>query len=133
MKSVYPVLMTEKIDESCEFYKRFFAFTEEFSTDWYVSLRHPDGNEIAFIDVNHDTIPERSRANVEGMILNIEVDNVSTIYSEIVSKSEDSSVIFPLQDEAYGQRHFMLIDPNDVIIDVIEEIEPSEEFLANYK
>lgn len=35
-------------------------------------------------------------------------------------------------NEDYGQRHFMVQDPNDVLIDIIELIPPVEEFQSNY-
>ena len=125
--SIYPVLMTEKLNESSLFYKTYFAFTETFSSDWYISLKHPDGNELALIDAQHETIPELYRTITSGMILNIEVDNVTKMY-ENISKQSDNIIILPLRDENYGQRHFMLQDPNGVIIDIIQEIPPSGEF-----
>jgi hypothetical protein len=37
-----------------------------------------------------------------------------------------------LRDEAFGQRHFIVRDPNGVLIDVIQPIAPDEAFLAQY-
>lgn len=131
IKSIYPVLMTEKLEESCLFYKNYFGFTEAFMSDWYVSLSHPDGHELAFIEAGHDTIPESGRAIIQGMILNIEVENAAQMYAEITKKAE-GIVIMPLRDEAYGQRHFIMQDPNNIIVDIIEAIPPSKEFQENY-
>ena len=129
--SIYPVLMTEKLHESCLFYKTYLGFTETFSSDWYISLLHSDGGELALIDTQHGTIPEPCRATVKGMILNIEVENATQIYKDI-SEQSNKIIIMPLQDETYGQRHFMLQDPNEVMIDIIQEIPPSEEFQGDY-
>ncbi|MGL5434376.1 MAG: VOC family protein [Lachnospiraceae bacterium] len=131
LRSVYPVIFTEKLEESSLFYKTIFGFTEAFSSDWYVSLSHPDGCELALIDAQHETIPEPNRKLVQGMILNIEVDNATQMFTDISDKSE-KIIIMPLQDEAYGQRHFMVQDPNNVIIDIIESIPPSEEYQDSY-
>lgn len=132
IRSIYPVLMTEKLEESCAFYQIYFGFTETFSSDWYVSLAHPDGGELALIDARHGTIPASCQAVVTGMILNIEVDDAGRMFQEMTGKC-DQVVIMPLQDEDYGQRHFMMQDPNGVIIDVIQEILPGEEYQDNYK
>ena len=40
--------------------------------------------------------------------------------------------LIPLRDEAFGQRHFITADPNDVLIDVIKPIPPSAEFAELY-
>lgn len=132
VQSIYPVLMTEKLQESCEFYKRILGFSETFSSGWYVSLLHPDGNELALIDARHETIPESCRGAVRGMILNIEVDDAARMYREITERN-DIPVLLALRDEDFGQRHFMVQDPNDIIVDVIEVIPPSEEFQAHYQ
>ena len=38
----------------------------------------------------------------------------------------------PLRDEPSGQRHFITLYPNGVLIDVITPIAPSAEFAAQY-
>jgi len=123
--------MTEKLEESSAFYKTTFGFSEAFSSDWYVSLSHPDGCELALIDANHETIPESNRTVVAGMILNIELENVTQMYKDIMTK-DPKIVVMPLCDEDYGQRHFMVQEPNGVMIDVIEPIAPSKEYHDNY-
>ena len=41
-------------------------------------------------------------------------------------------ILLGLRDEAFGQRHFIAAGPNDVLIDVIKPIPPSEDFAARY-
>ena len=131
VKSIYPVFMTEKLGESALFYKTYFGFVETFSSDWYMSLKHPDGGELALIDATHKSVFAEYRSNVRGLILNIEVDNATQMYDDI-RKQNNSIVIMELRDEAWGQRHFMVQDPNGILVAVIEEIPPSEEFQKNY-
>lgn len=40
--------------------------------------------------------------------------------------------VVPLRSEDFGQRHFILAAPDNVLIDVITAIEPSAEFAAAY-
>ena len=42
------------------------------------------------------------------------------------------TILQELRDEAFGQRHFITVDPNGVLIDVITPIPPSAEFAAQY-
>ena len=131
IKSIYSVLMTDKIEESYLFYKTYFGFTETFTSDWYISLLHPNGSELALIDAKHETIPAQYRSPVKGMIINIEVENAAQMYNDI--QKQDSSIIAAaLRDEDFGQRHFMIQDPNGILVDIIEIISPSEEFQDNY-
>jgi hypothetical protein len=39
-------------------------------------------------------------------------------------------IVQSLRDEDYGQRHFFAVDPNGVLLDVIERIPPTPEWLA---
>lgn len=126
-QSIYPVLMTDKLQESSLFYKTYLGFTQSFSSDWYMSLSHPDGGELALIDVTHESIPTPYRANAKGILVNLEVVNVTQMYDSIKSKDE-SIIVAHLTDEAWGWRHFIIKDPNNVLIDIIEVLPPSAEF-----
>ena len=41
--------------------------------------------------------------------------------------------MYHIKDEDFGQRHFIFEGPDNLLIDVIEIIQPSEEFLKLYK
>jgi len=131
VSSTYPVLMTEKLAESVLFYKTYFGFVETFSSDWYISLSHPDGGELAFIEATHESVPTHYRSPAKGMILNIEVENATQMYNHIQGQNT-GIIVMTLRDEDWGQRHFMVQDPNGVPVAVIEIIAPSEEFQKNY-
>ena len=131
VRSVYPVLMTEKLQESAMFYKTYLGFTETFSSDWYISLSHPDGGELALIDAAHESMPVHYHSPVKGMILNIEVENATKVYDDIKELNE-GIIVMAIRDEDWGQRHFMMQDPNGIPVAVIENISPSEEFQNNY-
>ena len=42
------------------------------------------------------------------------------------------NIVYNIKDEDFGQRHFIVEGPNEILIDVIQPIPPSEEFLKNY-
>jgi len=65
----------------------------------------------------------------KGIILNFEVDDVNKIYNSIKDKV---NIVYDIKDEDFGQRHFIVEGPNEILIDVIQPIPPSEEFLKNY-
>ncbi|WP_338977455.1 glyoxalase [Fusobacterium polymorphum] len=129
LKSFYPVLMLDKIREQADFFINFFNFEESFVCDWYISLKNDNGFELALIDSQHETIPNNYRYMTKGIILNFEVGDVDKIYNSIKDKV---NIVYDIKDEDFGQRHFIVEGPNEILIDVIQPIPPSEEFLKNY-
>lgn len=130
--SFYPVVMSNDVLTSTNFFKDNFGFEETFSSDWYVSLKKDEKFELAIINSNHDTIPSNYKANCKGLILNFELDNVDEIYSKMVS-NKSIKVIMNIKNEDFGQRHFIIESPDNILIDIIQIIPPTEEFLAQYK
>lgn len=128
--SFYPVLMVDDVAASARFYREVLGFETTFEIDWYVSLRY-DGGEFAILDRTHETIPEGFRDAVGGLLLNVEVADATAEHARMVGELR-----LPerrtLRDEDFGQRHFIVEAPGGVLIDVIEPIEPSAEFLAAY-
>jgi uncharacterized glyoxalase superfamily protein PhnB len=134
IQSFYPVLMTKDVSVLSVFYKTVFRFSPTFATDWYVSLRIPDAAgsfELAILDASHPTIPAGHRTESRGVILNVEVEDARAEYERIVGGGLAVEVL-PLKDEEFGQRHFIVTDPAGNLVDVIENITPSDEFAASY-
>jgi uncharacterized glyoxalase superfamily protein PhnB len=68
---------------------------------------------------------------VAGLILNFEVEDVDAAYQRLV-KDASLPVLVDIRSEDWGQRHFITTDPNGVLIDVITNIPPSEDYAAQY-
>ncbi len=129
LSSFYPVIAAERIAESRDFYTRWFGFEVTFETDWYVSLRRPGPTayELALLDPTHPTLPEGYREPVRGLLLNFEVEDVDAEWERLVVGAGLKAEL-PIRSEEFGQRHFIVADPNGVLIDVITEIEPTGEY-----
>ncbi|MBP7066115.1 VOC family protein [Ferrovibrio sp.] len=131
--SYYPVICTADVAGSQAFYQRHFDFAPAFVADWYVHLtsRHDDNVHLALLDFRHSTIPAGFRQPMQGgLLLNFELADVDAAYARAVAEGLD--IRLALRDEPFGQRHFILADPNGVLIDVIKPIPPSAEFAAQY-
>lgn len=128
----YPVVQTNDVEGTAEFYKTHFGFVSRFDSDWYIHLQSETDEHLnlAVLQHDHETIPEAGRGISSGVILNFEVEDVDAEYEKM--NSAGVKIAKPLQDEVFGQRHFIALDPNGVLIDVIKPIPPSEEFIANY-
>lgn len=79
---------------------------------------------------NHPSVPTNFRKQAQGMILNFEVEDIDSEYERF--KEQNVEIIQNLKDEEWGQRHFIISDPNGILIDIIEMIEPSIEYLNDY-
>ena len=131
IESFYPVLMSERVAELSAFYQDHFGFTLSFETDWYVSMRSDPAFELAILDPSHETVPAGFGMPAAGVLLNFEVADAAAEHERLVRRGGLPEVV-PLRDEAFGQRHFLTHDPAGNLIDVIENIDPSEEFAAMF-
>lgn len=130
--SYYPVLMTDDVANTADFYVKHFRFRRLFDSGWYVHLQSSEDKRVnlAIMDGSHETIPEAGRGRVSGVILNFEVKDPDAVYER--AKAAGLPILLALRDEAFGQRHFITADPNGVLIDIIKPIPPSGEFVAQY-
>jgi len=132
ISSHYVVICTDKIAESRDFYVRHFGFSITFDSDWYVSLKLTDipYTEFAILDYRHETLPAPYRQKTQGILLNFEVDDVDAVHTQF--HAAGLPIVRSLRSEAFGQRHFITHDPNNILIDVITNIPPSDEFIDQY-
>jgi catechol 2,3-dioxygenase-like lactoylglutathione lyase family enzyme len=126
LTSFYPVLGTTRIKESHAFYAEWFGFEATFESDWYVSLRR-GRRELALLDPTHPTIPSGFGRPAQGLLLNFEVEDVDAEWRRLVVDGGLRAEL-GLRSEDFGQRHFIVADPNGILIDVITPIEPTGEY-----
>ncbi|MFF0728928.1 VOC family protein [Streptomyces sp. NPDC004134] len=133
LTSFYPVIGTSRLTESRDFYVRLMGFEVTFEADWYVSLRRPGdpAYELALLDPEHPTVPEGYRSAARGLLLNFEVADVDAEWERLVVR-EGLRPELELRSEDFGQRHFIVADPNGILIDVITPIAPAGEFAGQY-
>jgi catechol 2,3-dioxygenase-like lactoylglutathione lyase family enzyme len=135
LTSFYPVVATatDRIAESRDFYTTWFGFEVTFEADWYISLRRPGPPhyELALLDAGHTTIPAGYRRTAAGLLLNFEVTDVDSEYERLVRQGGLTPEL-DLRSEEFGQRHFIVADPNGVLIDVIMPIPPSGPFVGQF-
>ncbi|GAB3225272.1 VOC family protein [Glycomyces halotolerans] len=134
LQSFYPVIATGDLAASHRFYTRHFGFETTFEADWYVSLRRPDAPqyELALLDHAHPTVPDGHRTAMRGgLLLNFEVDDVDAEHRRLVDQAGIPELL-SLRTEDFGQRHFILGAPDDVMIDVITVVPPTGEFAEQY-
>ncbi len=128
----YPVLQVKDVAATAAFYQAHFDFDVHFDSDWYIHLqsRHDPSVNLAILDGYHETIPEPAQGETRGLILNFELSDVDAHYDRATKAG--LPIHKTLQDEPFGQRHFITSDPNGILIDVVKPIPPAPEFLAQF-
>lgn len=129
----YPLIMTDKLTETRDFYVRWFGFTPQFEADWCVYMRSKGepGFALMFMLPDHpSTPPGREMHSGQGLILTMQVEDAKATYVEM--KGKGLPIEHGLADEAWGQRRFLTRDPAGVWIDVVEQTAPAEGFWERY-
>ncbi|AVF03386.1 MULTISPECIES: VOC family protein [Devosia] len=127
--TLYPLLHVRDVAATSRFYQEHFGFEPVFESDWYVQLRGgATGNELAVIAFDHETIPPQGRHPTANLILSFEVQDAAADAGRL--EQAGVSIVQPLRDEVFGQRHFIAADPNGILLDVITPIDPDPDWLA---
>ena len=131
-KSSFPVYIVENIIEAKTFYTKHFGFSAAFENEWYLHLVSESGIQLGFLLPNQPTQPDifHKLYNGSGVIFSLEVANVDSVYSE--AKEKSLHIALELRSEEWGQRHFSVKDPNGIYLDIVQAIEPSEEYQQGY-
>lgn len=128
----YPVLMSKTLTASRDFYTEMLGWKVSYEADFYVSLVSPDGRaQVAFVQADHPSVPEGYRSTPAGSLVTVELEDVDAVHARCLEQGK--TIILPLRDEPWGQRHFMVEDPNGVLVDLVKMIPPNEEHAAFYR
>jgi len=128
IKRVDSTISTNKLQESKEFYMEHFNFRLVYESDWYIELIARDlPNGISF------TLPQREEGeffNGKGLIISFEVDDVDAEYDRL--KAEGVQIYQEMQDKPWGERSFVIDDPNGVHIYIYTSTSPNPEYQQLY-
>jgi catechol 2,3-dioxygenase-like lactoylglutathione lyase family enzyme len=129
--SYYPVLMVKDVAKCSEFFTKNFEFEVVYDSDWYVHLSKKGQRNVnlAFVHFDHDSVPAKFRKPSSGILLNLEVEDIDIEYQKLKG---NVPVELELREEAWGQKHFILSAPENILVDVIKVIPPSEDFKDSY-
>ena len=113
-------IITEKLAESKAFYTQILQFGVTFENDFYLLLHTPNQEaEISFLLPNHPSQQPLFQKSFtqQGVYLTIEVENVDDYYYKL--KEQGVPIAIDLREEPWGDRHFAIIDPNGIGIDIV--------------
>lgn len=120
-------IITDKIEETKSFYMNVLDFGISFENDFYLLLHTKDKSaQLSFLKPNHPSQKPifQTAFSGKGVYLTIEVANVDVLYQKI--KGKQIPIAIELRDEPWGDRHFAIVDPNGIGIDIVTYTKPEE-------
>ena len=118
-------IISDKLAETKAFYQTVLNFGITFENDFYLLLHTPNQQaELSFLLPNHPTQRPvfQKPFTGEGVYLTIEVDDADAEYEHI--QSLNVPIEIELRDEPWGDRHFAIVDPNGIGIDIVKYAAP---------
>ncbi len=113
---MYTGFVTPKLQESKAFYSQYFGFEAVYEGDWFILLKK-GSSELGFLKPE---MPGQHRlfqpAFTEGAWLSLEVEDVDAEYARL--NKAGAPVLMEPKTEDWGDRHFVLEDPNGMAVDV---------------
>jgi catechol 2,3-dioxygenase-like lactoylglutathione lyase family enzyme len=117
--------ITSKLEETKAFYTKFLDFGITFENEFYLLLHTPNKQaELAFLLPEHPSqkpIFQTPFAG-SGAFITIEVQNVDDYYQKV--KAKGAAIAIEIRDEPWGDRHFAIVDPNGIGIDIVRYTAP---------
>lgn len=117
-----PGYITEKLNESKEFYCKFLGFNVKFENEFYLLLENASSTgkfEISFLLPMHPSQSKIFQSEYKsGSYLTIEVDDAEKEYNRITKLG--CTIWMETKEEEWGDKHFVIKDPNGLGIDIVQ-------------
>lgn len=127
INSIYPDIQTTDIAASRDFYVDPLSLQVAWESDWYIALVAPEtpGAQLALVAAGHESAPLDHRHRPAGVLISFEVTDATAVHQRAVQLGVP--IARELRDEEFGQRHFMAVDPDGLLVDVVEMLFVPEE------
>lgn len=127
VNSLSPCIVTTKVEESRDFYCKYFGARVTFDCGWYVNLELGGNTSFQFM------APQANQAacNPAGLIYNFNVPDVDAEFQALTACG--LVAVMPLEDHPWGDRGFAVQDPNGILLYIYSDCEPNDEYKPYYK
>lgn len=117
-------IITRHLQETKQFYTQTLGWQVDFENDFYLLLGSDDGSQISFLLPDHPSQQPlfQPEFNGKGLYITVEVPDVDHTYDRI--KASGTPIAIDLRDEPWGDRHFAIVDPNGIGVDLVTHTPP---------
>lgn len=118
-------LTVDDVPASSAFLASHFGFTEQMSADGFAAMGRDDTDlSVVLLRRGIDVLPEELRErHAAGVIVAFVVTDLDA--EEARLRSAGVPITTPLREEPWGERLFMVTDPNGVVYELAEWAEPT--------
>jgi catechol 2,3-dioxygenase-like lactoylglutathione lyase family enzyme len=115
-----PNICTDLMAETRDFYVDLLGFVVRFEhPGWYIQLSSAIDPQlqIGIVRRDHEFTPKAFQQPAQGVIISVQVDDADAAYAAALKRG--FRVAHALRDEDFGMRHFMLVDPNGLLVNIL--------------
>jgi len=113
-------LTVDDVPAASKFLATHFGYTERMAADGFASLGRDDAAvDVVFLRRGIEVLPEPLREQTAaGVIVAFVVDNLVAEQERL--RAEGVEITLPLREEPWGERLFMVADPNGISYELVE-------------
>jgi catechol 2,3-dioxygenase-like lactoylglutathione lyase family enzyme len=104
-----PNIRTDRPEETRDFFVDLFGFEVAMDLGWVMTLASPDNPSVQITIIGNDDMAAPG--------ISVGVPDVDAVHAKAVERGLE--IAYPLRDEEWGVRRFMLRDPSGTIVNVV--------------
>jgi catechol 2,3-dioxygenase-like lactoylglutathione lyase family enzyme len=109
---VVPNIRSERVAETRDFFAELLGFEPAMDLGWVVTLASPTNPSAQITIIGNDDPAAPG--------ISIDVDDVDAVHARAAELGLD--IAYPLRDEEWGVRRFMLREPSGTIVNVLSHV-----------
>jgi uncharacterized glyoxalase superfamily protein PhnB len=128
----YPLFTVSRLTDSRDFFVKHFGMQVLFEASWVVMLTLGDGRIcLGLMTGDHPSNPPGPEVFTgNGAIFTVQTDDATALHAKLAGQGAE--VVYGPANEPWGQRRFMVKDPSGLLVDVVEQTEPTEGWWDQY-
>jgi catechol 2,3-dioxygenase-like lactoylglutathione lyase family enzyme len=104
-----PNIKSERPAETRDFFVELLGFEVAMDIGWVVTLASPTNRSVQVTIVGNDDMSAPG--------ISVGVDDVDAVHAKAVEQGLE--IVYPLRDEEWGVRRFMLREPSGTVVNVV--------------
>lgn len=115
------------VDASSAWVQKHLGFSVAMAADGFSSLQRPDaGINLIFLRTGLSTFkPASAAADAAGLLVVFTVERIDEDYARL--QADGVTIVTPIETEPWGERYFQMMDPNGVVYQLVQWVEPTAE------